>query len=88
MAVHNKFRKSQEFETMPDEIKAVFNQHVATHQYALGIVPGQPPSLMGAPGMQPPPNGDMTGGMPPGMQGNAGPPPPGMQQLPPGPPPV
>ena len=89
MAVHNKFRKSQEFESMDDQIKALFNQHVAVHQYAMGIMPGQPPSLMGAPGMQdpgmqPPPNGDMTGG----MQGNAGPPQPGMQQLPPGPPPA
>lgn len=78
LTVHNKFRKSQEFETLPEEIKAIFNQHCAVHQYALGIMPGQPPSLQGMPGGDP---NAPEQGAPVGMPGQAPPP---EEQLPPG----
>ena len=57
--IHNRFRKSQSFETMPDEVKAEFQKHIAMHEAALqqkmmkeammaqaGAVPeGQPQAL-------------------------------------------
>jgi len=33
--VHNRFRKSQSFETLPDEVKAEFQKHIAMHETAL-----------------------------------------------------
>jgi hypothetical protein len=40
--VHNKFRKGQQFEALPDPIKEIFQQHVALHQQAMntGLQPG------------------------------------------------
>lgn len=40
--VHNNYRKSQEFEQLKPEIKALFEQHVNQHQMALGLIPGVP----------------------------------------------
>jgi hypothetical protein len=42
--VHNRFRKTQAFENLPDEVKAQFEQHVMAHAQAL---------TMGAQGMAP-----------------------------------
>jgi hypothetical protein len=33
--IHNRFRKSQSFETMPEEIRAEFAKHIAMHEAAL-----------------------------------------------------
>lgn len=33
--VHNRFRKSQSFDILPNEVKAEFEKHIATHQAAL-----------------------------------------------------
>lgn len=40
--VHNNYRKSQEFEQLDPQIKALFEQHVNQHQMALGLIPGVP----------------------------------------------
>lgn len=72
---HNKFRKGQEYESLPDEIKALFQQHVDLHYVATGqkAAPGmalmpQPPVGMGGP--------EEAGMAPLDMQGPpAGPPP-------------
>jgi hypothetical protein len=40
--VHNNFRKSQAYETLPQETKDLFEQHVNQHLMALGVIPGQP----------------------------------------------
>lgn len=40
--VHNNYRKSQEFEQLPQEIKNLFEEHVNQHMMALGLIPGQP----------------------------------------------
>lgn len=40
--IHNTYRKSQEFEQLPQEIKNLFEQHVNQHMMALGMIPGQP----------------------------------------------
>lgn len=40
--MHNNYRKSQEFEQLPPEIKNLFEQHVNQHMMALGMIPGQP----------------------------------------------
>jgi hypothetical protein len=36
---HNRFRKSQAFEILPDHIKSIFSEHVKLHLLALGVVP-------------------------------------------------
>lgn len=38
---HNQYRKSQEFESLPDHVKQIFEQHVNMHQQALqfGVQP-------------------------------------------------
>lgn len=51
---HNMFRKTQEFELLPDEVKQAFELHVQMHQMAL-ISP-----LQGAFGTMPPANPDMA----------------------------
>lgn len=61
--VHNKYRKSQQFEQLPDPAKAAFEAHVQQHMDALAMQmpmmgPGQPPG-----GPPPPDNGPP---MPPG----------------------
>jgi hypothetical protein len=40
--VHNNYRKSQEFEQLGPEVKALFEEHVNQHQMALGLIPGVP----------------------------------------------
>lgn len=40
--IHNTYRKSQEFEQLTPETKALFEQHVNQHMMALGMIPGQP----------------------------------------------
>jgi hypothetical protein len=57
--VHNRFRKSQTFELLPDPVKEEFQKHIALHQQALqaqqmqammmGAQPGQAPGGAGAP---------------------------------------
>jgi hypothetical protein len=79
---HNQFRKGQSFENLPEQTKALFEQHVQQHIQAMGIesvtqnpqaaaglppMPGQPP---GQDGGNPPP--DLKGGPPPGPGGQAG----------------
>jgi hypothetical protein len=71
--IHNNFRKSQQFEMLPDQIKAAFEQHVQEHMVVASG--GMPPQMPGA-DMQGPPGG----GMPPGPGG----PPPDMMQPPQG----
>lgn len=39
---HNNYRKRQEFENLPDELKVLFQEHVMLHEQALGIHQGQP----------------------------------------------
>lgn len=58
--IHNRFRKSQAFELLPDEIKAQFEAHVQMHAMALNQ------SAMQAQAMPPAPSGE--GEMPPGME--------------------
>lgn len=45
--IHNTYRKSQEFEQLPQEIKSLFEQHVNQHMMALGMIPGQPAPQQG-----------------------------------------
>lgn len=40
--IHNTYRKSQEYEQLPQETKDLFEQHVNQHMMALGMIPGQP----------------------------------------------
>jgi hypothetical protein len=39
---HNNYRKSQEYESLPPETKALFEQHVNQHMMSLGMIPGMP----------------------------------------------
>lgn len=43
---HNDFRKRQEFENLPDELKEQFERHVALHRAALGLPPEMNPEQM------------------------------------------
>lgn len=45
--VHNTYRKSQEYENLPPETKALFEEHVNQHMMAAGMVPGSPAPLPG-----------------------------------------
>jgi hypothetical protein len=45
--IHNTYRKSQEFEQLPQETKNLFEQHVNQHMMALGMIPGQPAPQQG-----------------------------------------
>lgn len=77
--VHNKFRKGQEYEALSDDIKVLWQQHVAAHQEALnsslqpgGIFPQDNPEMMpmeeGSPeGGPPAPSGEPQASQP--MQG-------------------
>ena len=73
---HNKFRKSQEFETLPDEVKTLFQQHCDLHNMALGLIP--------APGVPVGMGNPMDSGMPgdPAMDAAQS------QEAPAGPPPM
>lgn len=44
---HNNYRKSQEYEQLPPETKALFEQHVNQHMMAMGMIPGQPAPQQG-----------------------------------------
>lgn len=68
--VHNGFRKSQEFEILPDPIKAEFEAHVNMHLAAAQQSMMQAQNAMGA-GMPsaPPTQTEQAGGMPPEQQG-------------------
>jgi hypothetical protein len=46
--VHNRFRKSQTFELLPDAVKEEFQKHIALHQQALQAQQMQA-MMMGAP---------------------------------------
>ena len=83
---HNNYRKSQSFENLPAETKALFEEHVNQHMMAMGTVPGMPMptgAMMDAGGMQ---NSDAPiegeEGAPPGAEDQM------MQQLMGGAPPV
>lgn len=56
--VHNRYRMGQEYETLPDEVKAEFDKHVEMHKMLLqqGMMEQM-----------------MMGGMPPGMEGEEDP---------------
>ena len=56
ITTHNNYRKSQEFEQLPQETKNLFEEHVNQHMMAMGMIPGQP-----AP--QPGQNAVTSGGM-------------------------
>jgi hypothetical protein len=47
ISIHNTYRKSQEFESLPQETKDLFEQHVNQHMMALGLIPGQPAPQQG-----------------------------------------
>jgi hypothetical protein len=46
--VHNNYRKSQEYENLPQPIKDLFEEHVNQHMMALGMIPGMPAPMQGA----------------------------------------
>jgi hypothetical protein len=58
--IHNRFRKTQQFEILPEEIKAIFQSHVELHQQAVmaQMMPNMPidPNAVASPG-QPGNNG-------------------------------
>lgn len=47
ISIHNTYRKSQEFEQLPQETKDLFEQHVNQHMMAMGLIPGQPAPQQG-----------------------------------------
>jgi hypothetical protein len=72
---HNNYRKSQEFDTLPDFVKDQFSRHVNLHMMALGQGMGQPPGMPPQPGLPPggmggvpQPGGPNGGGQPPNGQ--------------------
>jgi hypothetical protein len=79
---HNNFRKTQKFETLPEEAQIIFQKHVELHEQVLmqkaaeAAPPGGPGGPMGGPGMDGPggpggpPGGEM--GPPEGMPGGQG----------------
>jgi hypothetical protein len=48
ISVHNNYRKSQQYEQLPPEIKNLFEEHVNQHMQMLGMIPGQPAPQNGA----------------------------------------
>lgn len=91
--VHNTYRKSQEFEQLPPETKALFEEHVNQHQMALGLIPGVPTPQMGQNAVTSGGMGDgqapeqmlqqIVAGGAPGETGGEQPPPQDQQQMPP-----
>lgn len=67
IAEHNNFRKTQEFENLPDEIKQLFEMHVQLHTQVAGQMGGQmlPPGAIPSPALLQ----QAAGGMP--MNGNS-----------------
>lgn len=72
---HNKFRKSQEYEALPDQIKQMFQEHIDVHYMATGQKSGVGMPLMppGMAGMEDPNAMPGQEGMDP-AQSQAGPP--------------
>ena len=64
---HNKFRKSQAFDMLPDHTKAVFEEHVQMHAAALSSVSMGTPGIGGAnaPGTDPQQGNSQQQGSPP-----------------------
>lgn len=60
--VHNTYRKSQEYEGLPPENKALFEAHVNQHMVAMGMVPGMPAPM---PGQNAVTSGGLEGGQVP-----------------------
>jgi hypothetical protein len=72
---HNRFRKTQQFELLPDPVKAIFEQHVMLHQMSLQAVTATMPNgamgpdlapgggMVSPPPGQPDPNAAPQGGM-------------------------
>jgi Bacteriophage head to tail connecting protein len=56
---HNRFRKTQQFELLPDPVKAIFEQHVMLHQMSLQAVTATMPNGQAGPDLQP--GGGMAG---------------------------
>lgn len=50
---HNRFRKTQQFELLPDPVKAIFEQHVMLHQMSLQAVTATMPNGQAGPDLQP-----------------------------------
>jgi hypothetical protein len=46
--VHNNFRKGQQYESLPQRLKDLFEEHVNQHMMALGLIPGMPSPMDGA----------------------------------------
>src|SRR5690606_4921382 len=46
--VHNNYRKGQEYEQLPQQVKELFEAHVNEHMMALGLIPGVPAPMEGA----------------------------------------
>lgn len=68
---HNNYRKGQAFETLPDEVKQLFEQHVQAHIAAMGAeqVTMQPRAVAGLPPTDPyNPQGQQLQQQGPGMQ--------------------
>jgi hypothetical protein len=42
ISVHNNYRKGQEYESLPQRLKDLFEEHVNQHMMALGMMPGMP----------------------------------------------
>lgn len=87
VALHNQFRKTQDFEALPDEIKTIFEQHIRTHemqvqQLQMGQMGAPQPGPPGKPGEESQQNGQAPPG---GPQGQEPPPQPGQTQGPPPP---
>ncbi len=63
---HNKFRKGQQFESLPEPIKEIFQLHVAGHQEAMqtNLQPGGvfPQDIQGSEGLMPPEQQTPVGG--------------------------
>lgn len=45
---HNNYRKSQQYEQLPPQVKALFEEHVNQHMQMLGMIPGVPAPQQGA----------------------------------------
>lgn len=65
---HNNFRKSQEYDNLPPEIKQLFEEHVNQHMAALGVPPGMPDPTTN----QPPPQIPITDNAANGSTGGEG----------------
>lgn len=75
IGLHNNFRKSQEFESLPEQVKMIFEQHVRLHEQELMMKQMQGMGAVGAEGNEPPGNAPTPpGGTGPAPGGPPGPP--------------